>query len=105
MNKKNISNQIKREKQYLMVMFGVLVLLVLSYMYFVSMSIVEVVMRQEASRDIRSLQTEIALLETTYIDAQHAISADIASLQGFVQTADKIFLDRTPSSLVLREIP
>ena len=103
MSKHTITNQIKRERTFLMLAAGLLVALVLLYMYFVSTAIVHVVMRKEMDRDIRNLQTQIAALETTYINAQHAVSADIAALQGFTKTPDKIFLDRTPSTVVLRD--
>lgn len=79
--------------------------LFLAYMYFVSASIVHVVIQKEMKRDFTHLHSEIAQLETTYIAAQHAISADIASLQGFVATTEKVFIDRNPGSLVLRENP
>lgn len=71
------------------------------YIYFVSASVVHVVMRQETDRDIARLNSYVGGLESKYIEAQHAISADIASLSGYVETDDKIFINRTKTNLVL----
>lgn len=91
-------------EQYALAGLGTLLLaLFLLYAYLVSASIVHVVIQKEMKRDFTMLHSEIAQLETTYIAAQHAVSADIASLQGFVATTDKIFIDRNPGDLVLRE--
>jgi hypothetical protein len=90
--------------QYKMTL-GCLCLLVISvtmYLYFLNLSVVHVVMRQEAASDIKSLQTEIALLEAEYIDAQHTIAAQIALLDGYNTDTEKIFVSRGSAGLVLR---
>ena len=89
------------ETTIMMGLLGCLLCLVGLYMYLVSASVVHVVIRKEINQEMTQLHTEIAKLEAEYISAQHSISTDIASLQGFVPTPDKIFLDRTPSSVVL----
>lgn len=104
MKRTNLTTSIQKERQYVFLAGACLVGLVFAYMYFLSASVIHVVIRKEASQDIRSLQTEIATLEAEYIAAQHAVSADIASLQGFVETPNKIFLDRTDSTLVLSQV-
>lgn len=71
------------------------------YVYFISASVVHVVMRTEISQEITKIASEISELEGEYIEAQHRVSSDIASLQGYTQTQSKVFIDRTPSSLVL----
>lgn len=73
----------------------------LLYMYFLSSSIVSVVVRKEAMQEISMLRTQISALETTYIEAQHQLSSDIAQLSGFVPVEKKVFIDRTPQSLAL----
>lgn len=104
MKRNNITQIIQKERWYLGVALCCLLLLLLAYMYFLSASVLHVVMRKEINQDIRKIQTEIAFLETEYIEAQHAVSADIASLQGFVETPKKVFLDRTKGSLVLGNV-
>ena len=58
------------------------------YMYFVSVSVVDVVMRKETDSQIASLSSSVSQMEAQYIDMQHTVSNDIASLKGFV-VADK----------------
>ena len=84
---------------------GVLVVLFVGYVYLLSASVVHVVIQKEMKRDFTKLHSEIAAVETTYIAAQHAVSADIASLDGFVAVTEKIFIDRSEPSLVLSETP
>jgi hypothetical protein len=82
--------------------FGLLITSVISYMYFLSLSVVHVVMRKEASQEISQLRSDIAHLEATYIEAKHQISARVANLDGFNQNQDKIFISKAEQSLVLR---
>ncbi len=81
---------------------GLLVASVVAYMYFLSLSVVHVVMRKEASQQIGQLRSDIAHLESTYIEARHQISARVASLDGFSQNQNKIFINKGEQSLVLR---
>lgn len=84
--------------------FTFVLILFAAYVYFVSASVLHVVMRQEVERQMSTLHTDIATLEAKYIQAQHAVSKDIASLQGYVETEEKIFLDRsTVAAVALKE--
>jgi hypothetical protein len=71
-------------------------------MYFVSVAVVEVVIRTEVSQDIQKIASEISTLESTYIKAQHTVSTDIALLRGYTKSSKKTFIDRGADSLVLR---
>lgn len=71
------------------------------YMYFVSVSIVQVVLQEEAEHTASELRSEIAQLEREYIAAQHVISERIAAEQGLVAVGEKVFLNRDTGSLVL----
>jgi cell division protein FtsL len=73
------------------------------YVYFLSASVMQVVMRKEVNQEIASLSSRVSELESEYIDAQHKVSADFASHDGFVKTDEKIFIDRTKTTLVLSE--
>lgn len=81
---------------------GLLLLSIFAYMYFLTLSVVHVVLRQETSEKINSLRSEIALLESEYIEARHDISDQIATLEDFSQSQEKIFIHRGESSLVLK---
>ena len=76
-------------------------LVVCGYMYFVSMSVVQVVMRKEIDNQIAIVSTQISQLEERYIEKQHNLSVAIATQQGFVTTEKKIFVDKTKATFVL----
>ena len=84
--------------------FATLLLLgVVAYMYFLSLSVVHVVMRKEVIQQTNQLRSEIAFLETEYIEAHHTISTRVATLDGFNQVENKIFIKANVSqNLVLR---
>ncbi len=77
--------------------------LFVGYIYFLSATVVHVVIRKEVTQEIVALRSEIANLESEYIERQHAMSGGIASQKGFVAIADKIFIDRGDTSLVLSD--
>lgn len=70
------------------------------YIYFVSASVLHVVMRQEVEQHSAALKSEIAQLEAQYIHAQHAVSEQVASLEGYVATEQKVFIDRNTAPTV-----
>jgi hypothetical protein len=76
-------------------------MVVAAYMYFLSLSVVHVVMRQEVDSDIRELNTMVSELEASYIEKQHAVSSDIATMKGFVMAERKVFIDKGGDTLVL----
>lgn len=80
--------------------FSCLLLLAL-YIYFLSSSVTHVVMRTETVRATADLRSEVSVLESQYITAQHQVSATIASLEGYTKIDDKVFIDRSTPSLVL----
>ena len=93
--------KIQKEQRYLYIAMSTLLLLFAVYIYFVSATVMHVVVRKDVSSDISNLHSEISKLEAVYISAQHSVSADIATLEGFIISEDKIFVSRTPSSLAL----
>jgi hypothetical protein len=82
--------------------FCTLIVSVVCYLYFLNLSVVEVVLRTEYTQAQNELRTEIALLEARYIEAQHTIAARIASLEGYDTEVSKVFVSREAASLVLR---
>lgn len=82
---------------------GLVVLSIVAYLYFLNISVVHVVMRKEASFEKNQLRTEIAMLETDYIEAQHTITARMATLENYSDDASKIFITRANTNLVLRD--
>lgn len=94
-------NSIPKEKIAFAILCSLLVGLIFTYMYLLSATVLHVVMRTEIDQQIRLIGSDISELESQFIVAQHKVSADIASLQGYTQASKKIFIDRTPDSLVL----
>jgi len=77
-----------------MALVGVIGCTVVAYLYFLNVSVVHVVMRKEAMQDAQDLKNQIALLETEYIIAQHTIAARMATVDGFREDSEKIFVAR-----------
>lgn len=83
-----------------MTFFGLIVL----YMYFLTMSVVHVVLRKEVVASIRDVESQIASLESSYINAQHTVSDKMATLESFTQNENKIFVERNAKpTLVLSD--
>lgn len=97
--KKAIINQYN----HLITAFGIGLFLfsIALYMYFLSLSVMHVVMRREAVQDLNELKSEIARLETSYIEARHNINSKLADIGDFNHNQEKIFIKRGESSLVL----
>lgn len=91
------------EKQTCMWLLALCMVLFSLYIYFISASIVHVVIRTETNQEIKKVSSEISLLEGRFIAAQHKVSSDIASLQGYTVTSKKVFIDRTEPILVLSD--
>ncbi len=78
-----------------------LLLMIVLYLYFLNMSVVQVVMRTEHVQQQNNLNAEIASLEASYIEAQHKIASRIATLEGYDTNTSKIFVSREQASFVL----
>lgn len=72
------------------------------YIYLLSSTVVHVVMQKEINRELQDISSQISELEATYIEQQHSMSNEVATLQGFVTVKEKIFIDKGESSLVFR---
>jgi hypothetical protein len=71
------------------------------YMYFLSASIVNVVMRQEIDLEIRTTNARIAELEARYSAAKNAVGIEQASTYGFINTTSKTYVSRKGENVVL----
>ena len=78
-----------------------LLLSMVAYLYFLNVSVVHVVMRKSADQEYNQLRTEIAALETEYIQAQHKIAAEIATLEGYNRDTAKIFVTRGSADVLV----
>lgn len=89
------------EKTLFMCLASLCMVLFALYIYFVSASVLQVVIRTESNQEITKVSSSISELEGKYIAAQHKVSSEIASLQGYDVTSEKIFIDRTKDGLAL----
>lgn len=88
-------------EKYLMAFFLVVFCgLVFAYIQLLSLSVVHVVMNKEAKEQMSILASEIAELESAYMEKQHAISTEVVEHRGYVASSEKIFLDRTGAAVV-----
>lgn len=101
MSKKGKTIKFEKDKLYIVSAFSMLLVLFALYIYFVSASVLHVVMQQEILQDISLLHTEVSTLEAEYIAAQHDLSDEIATLHGYAASEEKIFIDRSENTLVL----
>lgn len=72
------------------------------YFYFLSMSVIHVVISEEVGEKINMTQGEIASLEATYMDKQHSISMEVVERNGYIASGKKIFIDRSEDSVVTK---
>lgn len=91
----------EQERMWFFAALSAVLVTVSCYMYFLSTSVVHVVMRKEIDKEFSSLSSSVGSLEAEYIEVQHAVSEDIASLKGYERTDTKIFIDRTAGTLSL----
>ncbi len=96
------SREIISYSPYTLGLLGVIGATLVGYLYFLNLSVVHVVIRQEAVQDVQNTKNQIALLETEFISAQHTIAAKMATVSGFNEDQAKIFVTRNASpNLVL----
>lgn len=79
-----------------------LFMLMISYMYLLSASVLHVVMSKELEEKTYLVNAETATLEAEYMEKQHAISGEIVKQSGYVKTIDKIFINKEPVSIVTK---
>jgi hypothetical protein len=95
------SREIAKPSKITMSCLGLLVTAVILYLYFLNMSVVQVVMRTEYMQEMNQLQTDISLLEADYIKAQHEVSTRLVQVDGYDISHEKIFVSREQARLVL----
>jgi cell division protein FtsL len=93
----------KGERRLFFIAASFLLLAFVAYVYFLSESVVYVVMRKQTDQEIATVNSHVSDLESQYIAAQHGISAELASKDGFVETDQKTFIDMARTSLVLSD--
>jgi hypothetical protein len=92
---RNITAAIKgSEKQLFTALFSILVVLLTLYGYFISMSIIDVLVREEIEQEMVALSSVLSDLEFEYITQQEHIDATLADQFGLVKIDEKHFVTR-----------
>lgn len=89
------------ERNALMALLAFLFIAFSMYMYFLSVSVLNVVIRQEIDAEIRDTHTELSLLEGRYISAKSNVTEEAATARGFTRAREKTFVRKEPANLVL----
>ena len=93
----------RKEYQWLVSSFSLLLVIFGAYIYFVSISIAHVVISKEVDQKIATVNAKISESEATYIKLQYSISSEVAKEKGFILATDKIYTKRAGATLVLSQ--
>ncbi len=96
-------NMYRSQRYVLAGSFSCLIIIFVAYIYFVSASIVHVVIGKEVSQKMVAINADISGYEATYIKLQAGVNSEAALENGFVPTTGKIYVKRAPTSLVLSQ--
>lgn len=89
------------ERNALMASLAFLFIAFSMYMYFLSVSVLNVVIRQEIDAEIRNAHMRLSELENRYISAKTKVTEEAALVRGFSRTKEKTFVRKEPANLVL----
>jgi cytochrome bd-type quinol oxidase subunit 2 len=81
---------------------SVLVLVFVLYVYLVNKTVLNVVAREQTTRQIATLSTSIGELEFKYISAKNAVTLDLAYSHGFENSQPTLFVSRGQTTLSYR---
>ncbi|MFQ5661913.1 MAG: hypothetical protein ACE5F2_01525 [Candidatus Paceibacteria bacterium] len=84
----------KFEKRAFAVLVFAILTLVGFYGYFISKSIINVIVREEISGDVAAVNSSISELEARYLEHKDAIRIEFAKSAGFEELAEKKFVAR-----------
>lgn len=82
------------ERHMLALLFFSAVLLMTLYIFFVSSSIVNVVVREEIEQEIATIYSDVGELEFTYLALKDDITLELAYDLGFTDIVGKTFVTR-----------
>ena len=80
-----------------------LTLAFMTYMYFLCVSVVNIVIRKSIDAESTEVASHIKTLEVRYIGAQSKVTKEAAVIRGFTSVVDKTYITRKPANLVLNK--
>jgi len=78
-----------------------IILLLFLYMYFLSATVVHVVLRKQAITATANVESKISQLEAAYISNQNLVSEKIVSTKDFSEHTEKIFVSRVTPTVAM----
>jgi len=93
------------EKKAFLVLAGLIVSLLVLYVYFVNQTVWNIVSRQDLTKSINTISSDVATLESTYMTLSSSLTIDHAYALGFkdITAVDTTFVDRpTAKTVALR---
>ena len=82
------------ERRALASLFGAVIVLVGLYSFFISTSIINVLVREETGQNIANLHSHIGELESEYLVLKNSITLALAHDLGFTDIIEKTFVTR-----------
>lgn len=90
-------------QQYAFILASGLVLtLAAAYMYFLSVSVIHVVISQENEEKMHRVASEISSLEATYMEKKIEIASGIVGGNGYVSASQKVFVNKNQPNVVTK---
>ena len=94
MRKKSTAQSIVIGKRVFSVLLSLLFIFAMLYVYFISSSIVNILVREDTEQDIAEISSQISGLEARYLELKNEITIEYAYAKGFHDVADKQFTAR-----------
>lgn len=82
------------QKRIFWILIIFIVTMIALYVYFVSKSITNVLLREEIETKVADVNSDISALEFSYLEEKDAISLELAYEKGFHPIAEKSFVAR-----------
>lgn len=98
--KKQIRNIEHMEKQIFWTLFSMLILLLVSYGFFVNKAITNAISKESMQKAISSLNSDVNSVEFQYLNIKNSISLNLAFSKGFVAVANDNFALISPDKSV-----
>lgn len=88
-------NTIRFHRRVFLILTAIVMVFLSLYVYFVSKSVINVVVREEIENDIIAVNSRLGDLELSYINLKNQITPEFAYSNGFFALSEKTYVERT----------
>jgi hypothetical protein len=99
---KDIQNNISTQKILLRILLSLVVVLSISYIYFIGNITFNVIARKSLETSLANLSSEVNKLDLVYLNKINEIDKDYAIANGFVENRHNIFVSRDINHVAIR---